>query len=901
MLIGVLVLLAHSLGGLERLDLALQDLRTAKVHRPASGDIVFVAIDAKSLASVGTWPWSRRVHADLLDRFTEAGAAEVFFDIDFSFAGDAAGDRAFAEAIERAGNVSLPRFIQAERHGSARITQTRPQAAFGRVAWPVAANVSTDRSGLVRDYPFGRFAEDGFIPSAGAYLSGQYRETDGHFAINFAVDPATVPSVSATDVLAGRLPPEAVAGRIVVVGASAVELGDFFNVPVHGIVPGALVHILAAETLRQSLIIGELRIEVVVAALVGLLLLLQSPRLDRPARPLAALVLSLVASEALVFGLLVQANVTVPTALPYAALIGFTLWSLANQLDLRDLVIRMQRKEVKGAKDLLDQVFLDSFDARFLFDARENVLIQSQTATKMFGTAIRTASELPPNLHRAVRKAVGPDAPAAPSGMSKAVVTWDGKEHHIEYYVTPSSVVEPGEADVVTKRVATLSVRDVTLLREREREIAYLSSYDHLTGALRRNTFADFLTLRKMAGERFAVIALNLHRFKTINVVLGRDIGDAVLKATVARIERAGLGVSAVARLEGDAFAVFTEAAVDEAEAETLADRLGALVGDPFVIDGLLAKVDARVGYTLIEPADDADADTILSRVEAALDIARSTNAPRPLLYDAGRIERRDRARAIERGMETALQQGEFYVTYQPQHRVTDGKLIGSEALVRWTSARLGPVPPDDFIEIAESNGFIGELGPWVLRQALTDTQRLPGDLSVAVNVSAAQLLGTDVVNDVTHCLAETGFPADRLCLELTESVFALSSGEIVERMRDLQFMGATWALDDFGTGYASLGYLSSFPIEKLKLDRSFMTDLGSDPAALAIFLSVKSLCRGLGIKLLCEGVETAGQLEILRANGCDEAQGYLYGKPMAYEEFAAYVDRHGERPGKVS
>ncbi|WP_299508573.1 EAL domain-containing protein, partial [uncultured Roseobacter sp.] len=224
------------------------------------------------------------------------------------------------------------------------------------------------------------------------------------------------------------------------------------------------------------------------------------------------------------------------------------------------------------------------------------------------------------------------------------------------------------------------------------------------------------------------------------------------------------------------------------------------------------------------------------------------------------------------------------------QHRVDDLKLIGSEALLRWKSDTLGQVYPDEFIEIAESTGFINELGAWVLDKAVRDTMRLPPHMSVAVNVSGVQMTSENIVSDINRLLQETQFCAARLCLELTETVLFDGTGELVEMMRDIQFRGVCWALDDFGTGYSSLGYLSQLPIEKLKVDKSFMLGLGADPAAEPILTAVGDLCRGLGMTLLCEGVETDEHLKFLQTREVAEAQGYLFGKPMPFSDFQAYA-----------
>ena len=871
----------------------LRDLRASQFQRPVSGEIVFVAIDATSLGEVGTWPWSRQVHATLVDRLAQSGASEIFFDIDFSFASDAPGDRAFADALDRAGNVSLPIFVQPDRIGSSDIVVNRPLEEFAAVTWPVIVNIAGDHQGLVRDYPFGRSIDGAFAPSAAAALSGRYEATSESFDMNFSIDPVTMPIYSAFDVIEDRIPRQAIDGRVVIVGSSAIELGDFFSVPVHGVLPGAVIHALAAETLIQSAVPFEAGAEFPLAVLAALAFLLQGRRFDGTGRFLLAFLLSLVAAEAIVSGLAAQAAIIVPTAVSYLTLGAFSVWLLATRLNIRDWIIRRQSTEIEGTQALLRQVFHDSLDAIVVADEGGEIVMQSRSAEALFGTDSDGRITIPASLKRKLVKATAASDDCAPITLQEAQVGCRDGLRHLEFSITPSSVASLKGKRSVKHRIATLSVRDVTALREREEEIAYLSSYDALTGALRRHTFLEFILLRQEAGETFAVFVLNLCRFKTVNAVLGRSVGDAVLTETVTRIERAGLGLSAVARLDGDTFAVFSEKEVDADGAAQLAGRILGLFDTSFAAHEANAKLTARIGYVVIPSDSDLTPTAVLSRAEEALDAARSADTQLPQPYNTKQSEKQRRAREIERAMDGALERDEFVMTYQPQHRLPDCQLIGSEALLRWNSDTLGSIRPDEFIEIAEQSGFIVDLGKWILRQSMSETLQMPGELSVAINVSGAQFLGNDVVRDVTRALSETGFPASRLWLELTETVVMSSSDQIADYMRDIQFTGASWALDDFGTGYSSLAYLTSFPLEKVKLDRSFARDLDTDPRAATVLRAVGDICRGLDMKLLCEGVETSSHVETLIANGCDEAQGFHFGKPLSFDEFVSYAHKH--------
>ena len=514
----------------------------------------------------------------------------------------------------------------------------------------------------------------------------------------------------------------------------------------------------------------------------------------------------------------------------------------------------------------------------------------SQTALQLFGSDPDGALIVPPRL---MQQALDAIKSGKGSSLRKHETGGTGGTLYLEYTVTPSETVSFSRGRGQAVRIATLSIRDITTQKQQERDIAYLSSYDALTGALRRGVFIEFIQMRLEAREPFAVFAFNLSRFKTVNTVLGRPVGDALLQTVVKRLEDADVNTSAVARLGGDTFACFTEFATDQHDAAILAKRIADIVSAPYKLDGSHASVGVNTGYAVIAPDKSISAQEALTRAEESLDSARQEGDSTPRPFNPVISARQFRSRQIERAMGQALDREEFEVWYQPQHCVRDLRLTGSEALIRWKSGTLGQVFPDEFIEIAESTGFIHEIGAWIIEKAIADTSLLPEHLTVAVNVSGVQMASGDIVCILNNLLQKTGFPASRLWLELTETVLFDGTGEHVEKMRDIQFRGVRWALDDFGTGYSSLGQLSRLPINKLKVDKSLISGLGSDPAAQSILEAVEKLCRKMGMIILCEGVETQEHLNFLRAHHVGEAQGYLFGKPMPFSEFQEYARKH--------
>lgn len=863
------------------------DLRMAATSVPASGDILFVAIDARSLQEVGTWPWSRSIHADILDQLMAAGARDVLFDIDFAFASDPEGDAQFSAALDRAGGGTyLAAFAQSERFGrGTELTYNLPYEPFAEVSWPAAVNVVSDRDGLIRTYLSGTRIEGSFVPSAAVLFAGGVIAEGTQFEINYSIPPRDIPSLSAVDVAQGNFAASDIRGRSVIVGAAAVELGDHFAVPLHQVIPGALVHAVAAETLMQGASILRARADLMSIGLAIVILILTYFRPQNPWRLVNVTALIAFAIEGAALTLFQVTSISLPTAFVHPALLMFVLANLSRSLNFSTLLLRRKDLQIENTQALLNHLFEQSSDGIIIVDDQGRPLMHSRSAQQMFGTDDRSGLRMPPEFLQSVGdKTPAPDvASTAPMVQSLAL---DGKNgrRHIEYLATPSVFqhLAGRNGETCAQRITAIAARDVTDLKHQEREIAYLSTHDERTGALRRRPFLEFLRLRLASDEPTAVFVLNLQRFKTINQTLGRDIGDAVLAEVVARLQSINVGLSAIARLDGDSFAFFVEQFSRECDVAALANTIKDRVCTPYVFPDASAQIGASIGYVKVVSGSAVSPEGALSCAEDALDVARTWDKSRIFEYDPAVAKQRERIRDVECAMPGAIERGELYVEYQPQNRLTDGALIGVEALVRWKHPELGQVFPDEFIPIAESNGFINDLGRFVLRQAARDALDLPQEVSVAVNVSSIQFQLGDLQHDVSQALAETGLVPERLCLELTESVVLSQDVATIEMMHDIAWTGVTWAMDDFGTGFSSMAYLSQLPLSKIKLDRFFTMALDHDPTALGILRSVVVLCKGLGLGLLCEGIETEDHLRILLEEGCVEGQGYHFGRPQA-------------------
>lgn len=384
--------------------------------------------------------------------------------------------------------------------------------------------------------------------------------------------------------------------------------------------------------------------------------------------------------------------------------------------------------------------------------------------------------------------------------------------------------------------------------------------------------------------RQVGVLVMNLRGFRDVNALHGRCTGDAVLEALARRLRSLVRRADTVARLSADRFAVVQTAIEGGEDAVALAERLAHALTEPLILpDGNGMTLCVEFGLA-VAPQDGTDAELLLARAEAALSAA--SNAPSPAIrgFEPAMDEALRAKREIEADLRQAIEAEALVLHYQPQRRLRDQRLVGFEALLRWPHPTRGMIPPIEFIPLAERNGMIVPLGAWVIRAACAEAARWPGEYRVAVNLSPAQFRHGDLLQTVADALARTGLPAQRLELEITESLLQEDTEDVVSLLRDLRGLGVSIAMDDFGTGWSSLAHLWRFPFGKLKIDRAFITDLTHDPKLSAIVATIVGLGRILDMTVVAEGVETEEQAAVLAAEGCEQAQGWLFGRPLPAE-----------------
>jgi diguanylate cyclase (GGDEF)-like protein len=388
------------------------------------------------------------------------------------------------------------------------------------------------------------------------------------------------------------------------------------------------------------------------------------------------------------------------------------------------------------------------------------------------------------------------------------------------------------------------------------------------------------MALTRRSGGSVAALMIDLDRFKEVNESFGHGTGDELLKLVALRLVSSVREGDLVARHGGDEFVVVQMGVEQPNGARLLADRLMGLMSDPYEVAGMQLVCGASIGVA-IAPPDAEDFDKLLACADAALSKSKAEGRNTARFFEPGMDSIIRARRQLEEDLRRALATESFQLAYQPFYRFQDGALLGFEALLRWPEG-WAPQSPTTFVPVAEDSGLINPIGAWVLEAACRTASTWPNPLKVAVNLSPVQFRNGDIVSVVEEALRVSGLDPARLELEVTESLWIKDSGAALDQLSRLRRIGVTIALDDFGTGYSSLSYLWRFPFDTVKIDRSFVMGMETEPKAAAIVNTITALGKALDMTITAEGVETQAQAQLLRLAGCDRAQGYLYSRPLS-------------------
>lgn len=492
---------------------------------------------------------------------------------------------------------------------------------------------------------------------------------------------------------------------------------------------------------------------------------------------------------------------------------------------------------------------------------------------------------------------------AAPSADLVQLVIKNGTPQSLRIGVSTDNgydlLLLPAKEGLAVIEIAVADRIESTPAHEQERALLlHQATHDALTGLPNRRQFSDQLGrfLPTGGGCGLALMQIDLDDFKPVNDTLGHGAGDIVLKLAAARI-RSVLGTGETAfRLAGDEFAVIQTSHEQPAEAERLADALVGEFKKPFVVDGITVFVGASIGIA-IAPRDGDEGEQLMKAADVALYAAKKEGRRRARTFDPSMLVVLEQRELLRRSLRVALQHGEFFLEYQPL--VDRSRTVtGFEALLRWRHPRLGVIPPIAFIPMAEADGLMSEIGQWVLEQACREALSWPDHYTVAVNLSPAEFLTAGFTDRVSQTLDLIGLPAERLELEITETVLLERTINNLDTLNTLNVLGIQISLDDFGTEYSSLSYLKNFPFDNIKIDKYFVNDLLSDEKSRTIVRSVIALSHGLGMRVTAEGVETAEQAAWLLEEGCDRLQGHFLSPPMHVDHIRQFIAPRKRRRG---
>jgi diguanylate cyclase (GGDEF)-like protein/PAS domain S-box-containing protein len=892
-LVACLLVLALLTGLRGALQDALTDLRFRSFPRQASGDIVLIAIDSPSIREIGVWPWPRTLHADLIDKLHQAGASEILFDIDFSSPSNPTSDRSLLEALKRAdGSVALAAFKQ-PASGEAALHINRPLAQFAEHAWPALVNVAVEPSGVVRRYSLGETLDGEFLPSIGSLLAGSRQVHDGPILVDFSIRADSIAAISYADILRDeKAALDKLKGRKALIGGTAIELGDRFNTPNGQVISGALLHALAAESILQD---RTLRSPSVIFALLGLALVAFVATISRRRLPISKQLVALVsvAAAAELGAMLLQAKLAIvlDTSLWHVAIAGYLLAMAVDEIDLRGLL--------RGAEERrFQEIAMSLGDGLVCTDQNSRITVWNPAATAIFGYSKQEMLGQP--LGRICLTSSAdwggpfsiPEAlPAALQGPNGKLVELTGRRKTGETF--------PLEACLSTWRGLDgfqfgAAMRDISDRKHEADRMRHLAEHDTLTGLANRNRLYEHLGARlaeaKAQQTKVALLLLDLDKFKQVNDTLGHAAGDQLLCAVARRLDALVENTGLVARLSGDEFAIVMSGAAAVEQAARLAERTCRTFDDAtFSIGENGLRINVSIGVAAY-PDHCVTADELFGNADLALYRAKATGRGRHVAFTHAIRDEVEARLTLEAELGHAIERNELELFYQPQMRLSDGKLLGAEALVRWRHPTRGLLSPADFMPLVNISSISARTSLWIMDTACRQGrawQRAGHDIRLGVNIPPSLIQSGDLATTIEGVLKDTEFPPHLLELEVTEDILLEDDERALATFRRVQKLGVQIAFDDFGTGYASLTYLKKFPINRLKIDKSFVHELRAGSNDAAIVICTVTLANLLGLSVIAEGVEDATSIELLRGMGCEEGQGFYFAPALPAAEFA--------------
>jgi diguanylate cyclase (GGDEF)-like protein len=572
------------------------------------------------------------------------------------------------------------------------------------------------------------------------------------------------------------------------------------------------------------------------------------------------------------------------------------LLKLHAQLEQQNELLKLKEEQLRTQNDQLDAALNNIVQGLGMFDAEQRLVLCNSRYAEIYGL---TPEQVRPGttLKQIIEYRI---ANGLPSEMSvDDIVSGMLRRREVGFGHFYSQLGD-GRCIAITVRPmpdggTVTTHQDITEQRRSEAKIAHMAHHDALTGLPNRvllNQQLEQAFARARRGENVAAHFLDLDYFKNVNDTLGHAAGDKLLMMVSERLRALARETDIVARMGGDEFAILQAGIAQPADAGSLARRVIESVSRPYEIDGQQVNIGTSVGIA-IGPGDGQSPDALMRNADLALYRAKEDGRGAFRFFESEMDAQMQERRSMEVDLRRALAAGQFELHYQPIVNLATNEISAFEALIRWHHPTKGLIAPNTFIPVAEEIGFIVPLGEWAMRQACATAATWPGDVKVAVNLSPVQFRSPGLVQVVVGALAASGLPPERLELEITETILLQDNEATLNTLYQLRELGVMIAMDDFGTGYSSLSYLQSFPFDRIKIDRSFVKDIGEGVGSINIVRAVVAMAKGLGMATTAEGVETQEQRDSVQSEGCSEMQGFLFSKPLPAEDIAKlYLER---------
>jgi len=900
------VLVISASGWLQPLEYRLLDLRADLTRHEVNSDVVLIEIDAYSLHQLPHWPWPRHYHAQILDTLRGIGVKDVFYDVDFSSVSNTGNDQSLARALALypRDKVFLPAFIQPRSNlEKAHLVTTTPLPELRRHSTLVSVNLHPDSDGLVRRLASSLNLDGEPVIPAAIRMAGTGSYPSQTLQIDYSINPESVRRVSFADVLAGKFNPDLLRGKHIIVGATAVELGDMLTVPVYVSLPGSVVQALSYLTLREGGLREtsrqtDLLIGLCLALFMGFIFARTGWR--GAFLSISCTVIALFAGSLYAYR---HWHLVVATAQPLVqAALGYGLFLLAR-IDQQHIRLLLQSFDLSRKDALMSSVVDHSMDAILTVTSHGAIKSANPAALSLFSTRAEAliGNHIGEFILDLEIEDTSPDVPGERLGGTAGTIERRAKRAGGQVFPIELAL---GRMDFDGEVLHTIFVRDITERIKQRELLEHQATHDMLTGLANRyalnKMLQQALPTDRSKHTNLVLLLLDLDRFKEINDALGHGTGDQVLMQLAQRFTACVTDSMLLARLGGDEFAIVLHGQVDVHAGYGLAQTLLAALEEPFRVNEMALEVNASIGIAH-SPEQASDAATLLQHADTAMYAAKRAGTA-IAVYEAEFTQKNVLRIHISIGLRQAMSESQLMMHYQPQVALSTGKTVSFEALLRWKHPDLGMIKPDEIIDVAENTGLIWPLTEWTLKRSINDARiwrALGYQIPVSVNLSAQLLQDATLFDRLSGWLQECAAEPHWLILEITETAMMKYPDRALVNAKAITSLGILLSIDDFGTGYSSLSYLRNLPATELKIDQSFVVHMLDESNDLRIVKSTIDLAHNLGLKVVAEGVESEAILKALGEQGCDIVQGYHVSRPMPINDVGRWLSLHQGHPDR--